>query len=162
MASPSGSANGGVIGVSNKTSFGKCTVTSKTSTGTITTQPGTRLVETLVVGGGCGSCKRRGGRTRKRYNAGGYLRGPSHEQGGILASTNGEMVELEGGEYIINAQTVNALGTQFLDQLNTEQFEKVVNFFNTMPKLRHVVDVTNPKTKVKSEVLLEGLQSFLG
>ena len=51
---------------------------------------------------------------------------------------------------------------EFIDQLNTEQFEKVVNFFNTMPKLRHVVDVTNPKTKVKSEVLLEGLQSFLG
>jgi len=51
---------------------------------------------------------------------------------------------------------------EFIDQLNTDQFEKVVNFFNTMPKLRHVVDVTNPKTKVKSEVLLEGLQSFLG
>ena len=51
---------------------------------------------------------------------------------------------------------------EFIDQLNTEQFEKVVNFFNTMPKLRHVIDVTNPKTKVKSEVLLEGLQSFLG
>lgn len=51
---------------------------------------------------------------------------------------------------------------EFIDQLNTDQFEKVVNFFNTMPKLRHVVDITNPKTKVKSEVLLEGLQSFLG
>ena len=61
MASPSGSANGGVIGVSNKTSFGKCTVTSKTSTGTITTQPGTRLVETLVVAGGGGSGYGNGG-----------------------------------------------------------------------------------------------------
>jgi hypothetical protein len=30
-----------------------------------------------------------------------------------------------------------------------------------MPKIRHVIDVTNPKTKVKSEVLLEGLESFL-
>ena len=64
---------------------------------------------------------RRGGRTRRKQNAGGYLRGPSHEQGGILASTNGEMVELEGGEYIINAQTVDALGTPFLDQLNSTQ-----------------------------------------
>ena len=51
---------------------------------------------------------------------------------------------------------------EFVDQLNTEQFEKVINFFNTMPRLRHVVDVTNPKTKVRSEVLLEGLQNFLG
>ena len=64
---------------------------------------------------------RRGGRTHRKKNAGGYLRGPSHEQGGILASTNGEMVELEGGEYIINAQTVDALGTQFLDKLNSTQ-----------------------------------------
>ena len=51
---------------------------------------------------------------------------------------------------------------EFLEQLNTEQFQKIVEFFNTMPKLRHVVEVTNPKTKVKSEVVLEGLQSFLG
>ena len=50
---------------------------------------------------------------------------------------------------------------EFVEQLNTEQFEKVINFFNTMPRLRHVVNVTNPKTKVRSEVLLEGLQSFL-
>ncbi len=50
-----GSLNGGVIGKANKTSFGKCKVTSKTSSGDITTQPGTRLVETLVVGGGGGS-----------------------------------------------------------------------------------------------------------
>ena len=50
---------------------------------------------------------------------------------------------------------------EFLEQLNTEQFQKIVEFFNTMTKLRHVVEVTNPKTKVKSEVVLEGLQSFL-
>jgi len=49
----------------------------------------------------------------------------------------------------------------FIDSLNTEQFEKIIQFFETMPKLRHVVEVTNPKTKVKSEILLEGLNSFL-
>ena len=36
-----------------------------------------------------------------------------------------------------------------------------MNFFETMPKLRHVVEVENPKTKIKSEILLEGLQNFL-
>ena len=51
---------------------------------------------------------------------------------------------------------------EFLDQLNTEQFMGVTNFFETMPKLRHTIEVTNPKTNVTSEVLLEGLQSFLG
>ena len=51
--------------------------------------------------------------------------------------------------------------TEFIDQMNNEQFENVIDFFKTMPKLKHVVNIVNPKTKVKSEVLLEGLQSFL-
>ena len=50
---------------------------------------------------------------------------------------------------------------EFIDQLSNQQFEQIMEFFNTMPKLRHVVEVTNPKTKVKSEVVVEGLQSFL-
>ena len=49
----------------------------------------------------------------------------------------------------------------FVDQLSSEQFEQIINFFTTAPKLRHVVEVLNPKTKVKGEVLLDGLQSFL-
>ena len=50
----------------------------------------------------------------------------------------------------------------FIDQMNNRQFEDVMNFFNSMPKLRHVVNVTNPKTNVQSEVVLEGLNNFLG
>ena len=49
----------------------------------------------------------------------------------------------------------------FVDELTGEQFETLVDFFGSMPKLRHVVKITNPKTKVKSEVVLEGLESFL-
>ena len=50
--------NGGIIGPCNVTSAGKNTVTSKTSTGAVTTQSGTRLVDYLVVagGGGGGHC----------------------------------------------------------------------------------------------------------
>ena len=51
--------------------------------------------------------------------------------------------------------------TEFIDSFTTEQLEEVMTFFTTMPKVRHVINVTNPKTKVKSEVLLEGLESFL-
>jgi len=62
------------------------------------------------------------GRKIRKKRTGGLLIGPSHEQGGILATTPGMPdVELEGGEYIINAQTVNALGTEFLDKLNSTQ-----------------------------------------
>lgn len=50
---------------------------------------------------------------------------------------------------------------EFVDQLNTDQFDSIINFFVTAPKLRHVVSVVNPKTNIKGEVLLEGLQSFL-
>ena len=66
---------------------------------------------------------RKGGKTRRKKQSGGYLRGPSHAQGGIPATfqNGGAPVELEGGEYIINAQTVNALGTPFLDELNSTQ-----------------------------------------
>ena len=51
--------------------------------------------------------------------------------------------------------------TEFIESLTTEQFEDISKFFETMPKLRHVVEVTNPETKVKSEVVIQGLQSFL-
>ena len=51
--------------------------------------------------------------------------------------------------------------TEFIDSFTTEQLEGVMNFFETMPKVRHLVKVTNPNTKVKSEIVLEGLESFL-
>lgn len=49
---------------------------------------------------------------------------------------------------------------EFLDQMNSSQFKLIEKFFETMPKLSHKVEVLNPKTKVKSEVLIEGLTSF--
>lgn len=50
----------------------------------------------------------------------------------------------------------------FIDSMNNEMLDNVIYFFDTSPKLRHVVQITNPKTNVKSEVSLEGLQNFLG
>ena len=50
--------------------------------------------------------------------------------------------------------------SEFLDQLNTKQFKEIETFFTTMPKLSHTIKVTNPNTKVKSDVVLEGLASF--
>ena len=48
----------------------------------------------------------------------------------------------------------------FLEQMNSKQFKEIETFFTTMPKLSHEVEVINPKTKVKSTVVLEGLSSF--
>ena len=50
--------------------------------------------------------------------------------------------------------------SEFLEQLNTKQFKEIETFFTTMPKLSHTIKVTNPNTKVKSDVVLEGLASF--
>ena len=48
----------------------------------------------------------------------------------------------------------------FLESMNSSQFKEIETFFETMPKLSHTVKVTNPKTKVESDVVLEGLASF--
>ena len=44
--------------------------------------------------------------------------------------------------------------------MNSAQFKEIEKFFDTMPKLTHELHVTNPKTKKKSTVVLEGLSSF--
>ena len=52
--------------------------------------------------------------------------------------------------------------SDFVESLNSSQFKMVEGFFTTMPKLSHIVKVTNPNTKVDNEIKLEGLQSFFG
>ena len=52
--------------------------------------------------------------------------------------------------------------SEWLDTLNSNQFKQIETFFETMPKLSHTVKVTNPKTKVESDVTLEGITSFFG
>ncbi len=51
---------------------------------------------------------------------------------------------------------------EFFDQLSSKQFLMIQDFFESMPKLTHTVKVTNPKTKVESDVTLEGLAAFFG
>jgi len=48
----------------------------------------------------------------------------------------------------------------FIESMNADQFKKVEQFFETMPKLSHTFTVINPKTKVENSVTLEGLTSF--
>ena len=51
---------------------------------------------------------------------------------------------------------------EFIESMSSDQFEGLSKFFETMPKLQHAVEVKNPKTKKKGEVLIEGLQSYFG
>ena len=50
----------------------------------------------------------------------------------------------------------------FVQQLNSQQYKKVEEFFSTMPKLSHTIEVVNPNTKEKGSVVLEGLADFFG
>ena len=50
----------------------------------------------------------------------------------------------------------------WVDTLTAAQFDKIQEFFNTMPALRHTLNVRNPKTKVENKVVIEGLVSFFG
>ena len=50
----------------------------------------------------------------------------------------------------------------FVEQMNTTQFQDVQAFFDSMPKLRHEITVVNPKTKVENKVALSGLNDFFG
>jgi len=51
---------------------------------------------------------------------------------------------------------------EFVEQLNSKQYKEVEKFFSTMPKLSHKIQVTNPNTKKKNTVVLEGLADFFG
>ena len=52
--------------------------------------------------------------------------------------------------------------TEWIEGLNTKQFQDVQKFFETMPKLKHEITIKNPKTKVESKIMLNGLNDFFG
>jgi hypothetical protein len=51
---------------------------------------------------------------------------------------------------------------QFIESLDSKTFKKVQSFYETMPKLMHEMEITNPSTKVKNKVTLQGLSDFFG
>lgn len=48
----------------------------------------------------------------------------------------------------------------FVEGLNKQQFEKVMDFYLTMPRLTHTIRYTCPKCNKEEEIKLEGLASF--
>lgn len=51
---------------------------------------------------------------------------------------------------------------EYIEGLTTKQFQKIQEFFVTMPKLSHNIKITNPNTGVESEYEIEGLTNFFG
>jgi len=67
----------------------------------------------------------------------------------------------EKGEKVYEAkdQTKKEL-TEFIESMNSTQFKLVQKFFDTMPKLKHDIQIKNPKTKKESTITLNGLNDF--
>ena len=69
--------------------------------------------------------------------------------------------EIHDGDTVYNKVDISDSDLkEFIDSFTGEQFEKVNDFFDSMPKVQHSIEVTNPKTKKKGEVVIEGIQSF--
>jgi len=51
---------------------------------------------------------------------------------------------------------------EWVDTLTASQFDKIQEFFNSMPTLRHELKVKNHNTGVDNDIVIEGLVSFFG
>ena len=70
--------------------------------------------------------------------------------------------EIHHNDKIYNTVDTNQKDVDdFIDSMSSEQLNKILEFFTSMPKLRHTVKYVNPNTKVTNEVTLEGLSTFL-
>ena len=78
----------------------------------------------------------------------------------VIASCIAQIYDKKGEEVFDSKDSTQAELIDFVEQLNTTQFQEIQKFFDTMPRLQHTILVTNPKTKVESEVTLTGLNDF--
>ena len=78
----------------------------------------------------------------------------------VIASCIAQIYDKKGEEVFDSKDSTQTELIDFVEQLNTSQFKEVQGFFDTMPRLQHTILVTNPKTKVESEVTLTGLNDF--
>ena len=69
--------------------------------------------------------------------------------------------EIHSGEETYNSVDISSKELdEFIGNMSTQNFDELGKFFETMPKLQHVIKVKNPKTKKTEEVIIEGMQSF--
>jgi len=67
---------------------------------------------------------------------------------------------VEGDTVIERADFTDKELDEFLESLTTQHFQKLQEFFETMPRIRHEVKFKNPNTKKQTKITLEGMQSF--
>jgi len=78
----------------------------------------------------------------------------------VIAACIAQIYDKKGEEVYDSKDSTQKELIEFVEQLNTTQFQDIQKFFDTMPSLKHTITVKNPKTKKESEVTLTGLSDF--
>jgi len=78
----------------------------------------------------------------------------------VISACIAQVYDKKGEEVWESKDSTKKELVDFIEQLSSKQFAEIQKFFDTMPKLKHVVKIENPKTKVKSDILLQGLGDF--
>jgi len=78
----------------------------------------------------------------------------------VIVTCIAQIYDKKGEEVFDSKDSSKKELIDFVEQLNTMQFQDIQKFFDTMPSLKHEITVKNPKTKVESIVTLTGLNDF--
>jgi len=78
----------------------------------------------------------------------------------VISACIAQVYDKKGEEVWESKDSTKKELVDFIEQLSSKQFAEIQKFFDTMPKLKHVVTVKNPKTKKETEVVLSGLSDF--
>ena len=78
----------------------------------------------------------------------------------VISACIAQVYDKKGEEVWESKDSTKKELVDFIEQLSSKQFADIQKFFDTMPKLKHVVTVKNPKTKKETEVVLSGLSDF--
>jgi hypothetical protein len=66
----------------------------------------------------------------------------------------------DGQQFYYAAESTTEEMIEFVEGLNQEQFNKIENFFNNLPKLKETLDITCSKCSFQHKIEVEGLESF--
>lgn len=68
----------------------------------------------------------------------------------------------DGNQFYYSNETTTQELVEFVEGLNQEQFSKIENFFNNLPRLKETLDIKCSKCGFDHKIEVEGLESFFG
>jgi hypothetical protein len=79
----------------------------------------------------------------------------------LIEVTNKSLVSIYDGDQVFDVSDFSKEEVEsFVESMTQKQLETIGKFFENIPSVTITVPVTNPNTKVTSDVVLRGLDSF--